>query len=79
MADPYAWHVSAALRGSGRRRYGDARDFVFHVQRYVRPDEAERYTGMIAPATFHGEADAQRLADDLNAGLKPVVARLTYL
>lgn len=63
-----AWHVSAVLRGSGRRVFHDDRDFVFYVQRYVRPQEGRRYTGDIATRTWDSESEAQRAADDANEG-----------
>lgn len=78
-ADASAWHVSAVLRGTGRRTYGDERDFIFHVQRYVRPQEGRRYTGDVATRTWNTEAEAQRAADNANAGRVDFNIRGTYL
>ena len=79
MTEDGAWHVSAVLRGSGRRIYADDRDFIFHVQRYVRPQEGRRFTGDIATRTWDNEADAQKAADAANEGRCDFNIRGTYL
>jgi hypothetical protein len=76
MTTPYDWHTSAALAGMGH----DKSAFVFSVQRYLRPDEAERYTGEILLQSFTAEGDAQVVADRLNAdSSRPHSSRRTYL
>lgn len=74
-----AWHVAAVLRGTGRRRFNDERDFVFYVQRYVKPQEGRTYTGDVATRTWPTEAEAQRAADLANEGRYDFNIRGTYL
>ena len=78
-SDVGTWHVSAVLRGMGRRVYNDDRDFIFYVQRYVRPQESRRYTGDVATRTWDNEAAAQKAADDANEGRVDFNIRGTYL
>lgn len=70
------WYVSAVLKGDGR---GPNREFIYYVQRYVRPQEGRRYTGDIATRTWDTEAEAQKAADAANEGRMDFNIRGTYL
>jgi hypothetical protein len=74
-----AWHVYAVLRGMGKRIYRDDRDFVFHVQRYVTPQQGRCFTGEIATRTWLTRAGAQNAADAANEGLYTFNIRGAYL
>lgn len=65
MTGDGAWHVSSVLKGDGS---GPNREFVYYVQRYVRPQEGRRYTGDIATRTWATFDEAQRAADNANEG-----------
>jgi len=71
---PYDWHVSAAREGMGSRGR-----FVYYVQRYTRPEDPRRFTGDVSTRTWSDDLEAQRAADEANAGRCTFETRGTYL
>jgi hypothetical protein len=63
------------MKGMGNR----PGTFVYHVQRYTRPEDGRRYTGDVATRTWQDRAQAQGAADLANAGPAPFQFRGTYL